>query len=305
MANNNLSIGSLSTVAWTDMNGTGLSPADLVDVNAEITAALALAGALLGAINSSINLGQSQFALYSRTGAAPDYLRLVSDPTVASDHAALILRATGIQVADEAPLSLSQWRRVAAGLEDYAALQISKRDPYSATSPGGIKNSNGHWYVNGQEVSLLDVYMAVRVNQVANFDDSLNVYIEELNANNRLVKAANEWLNVLRAKKPADSTGTGAAFGTEISDFSSKWGISPTSTFHPSNSLGAGNVRQTVYDGAISGVTSYVEAKDTENQIAQQKLEQMTNRRSEVLEGLTSFVKAQSQTGQSFARNLG
>jgi hypothetical protein len=31
----------------------------------------------------------------------------------------------------------------------------------------------------------------------------------------------------------------------------------------------------------------------------------MTNRRSEVLEGLTSFIKAQSQTGQSMSRNLG
>jgi hypothetical protein len=49
----------------------------------------------------------------------------------------------------------------------------------------------------------------------------------------------------------------------------------------------------------------YVSQKDTDNQIAQQKLEQMNNRRSEVLEGLTSFTKSQSQTGQSMSRNLG
>ena len=157
--------------------------------------------------------------------------------------------------------------------------------------------------------------MAVRVNQVANFDDSLNIYIAELNANNRLVKAANDWLNTLRTRKGVPE----APSGNDRKNFSIKWGYDPVATFHASDKP-AGDVitadpATTSYaplaattkqiDEYINNVRSYVDAKDSSNQTVQQKLEQMTNRRSEVLDGLTSFAKAQTQTGSSFARNLG
>jgi hypothetical protein len=73
--------------------------------------------------------------------------------------------------------------------------------------------------------------------------------------------------------------------------------------FQPKATTTSGNYK--VWDTYIDDVKSYIDAKDTSNQTVQQKLEQMTNRRSEVLEGLTSFAKAQTQTGSSFARNLG
>jgi hypothetical protein len=309
MAIDNPTIGNLATVAWTDLNGTGLSSSgtgatSVAYVESERADGLALAAALRSAINAAVNEGQSRFPLWVPPSTLTPLYTDANDATVAAD---LIERATGIRPDIASASPLSEWRRIAAGLDDYAALQASKLDPRT-NAAGGIQNVNGHWYVNGQQVSLLDVFMVVRINQVANFDDSLNIYIEELNANNRLVKAANEWLNTLRGKKPAstaaaDNASLAPAFQT---DFFTKWGFSPEATFYPNGNRVVSTSRaQGIWDSNIETTKSYIEQRDTENQTAQQKLEQMTNRRSEVLEGLTSFIKSQSQTGQSFSRNLG
>jgi len=85
--------------------------------------------------------------------------------------------------------------------------------------------------------------------------------------------------------------------------FSAVWGFDPYTVFQPKATATFGTDK--TWDTYIDDVKGYVDAKDTDNQTVQQKLEQMTNRRSEVLDGLTSFAKAQTQTGSSFARNLG
>ena len=309
MSVNTLGFGSLASVAWTDMNGTGLTSTQLTQVNADKALADHIVGSLLGAINGAVNEGWIEFRL---TDLAP--LTLGNPPVTQSDlqreawaneRAAFIQTALDTTVTSTQDLSLSQWRRIAADLQDYAALQASKL-PATNNGGGGIKNVNGHWFVNGQQVSLLDVYMAVRVNQVSNFDDSLGIYIQELNDNNRLVKACNDWLAKLRGKKPTDtaSTVTWAEITQMAASFSATWKFDPINTFMPGYSTTA-PLNYLRVDTWIEEVKGYVDAKDTENQTVQQKLEQMTNRRSEVLEGLTSFAKAQSQTAQSFSRNLG
>ena len=298
---NSLGFGSLASVAWTDMNGTGLTSAQLAEVNTDISAATTIASVLIDVIKSAVKLGLTSFSLNN------------VDTSNSNDRASFITEVTGEDISATKQLSLNQWRAVAAQLQDHASQQASRRSP--SGEGGGIKTVNGNWYVNGQQLSLLDAYMAVRVNQVANFDDSLNIYIAELNANNRLVKAANDWLNTLRTRKGVPE----APSGNDRRTFSSKWGYDPVATFHPSDKP-AGDIIGVVpissgyvslaattkqIDEYINNVRSYVDAKDSSNQTVQQKLEQMTNRRSEVLDGLTSFAKAQTQTGSSFARNLG
>lgn len=293
---NTLGFGSLASVAWTDMNGTGLSAAELTSVNADIAKSRLIANALLGALQGAVNKDWTSFNL----GELFD----PPDPATAADWATDIGAFTGKSVSPSQNLSLSQWRGIAAELQDHEALQASKRS--TSGQGGGVKNVNGHWYVNGQQLSLLDVYMAVRVNQVANFDDSLNIYISELNDNNKLVKACNDWLNTLRSGKPEKTDIDGTISAAQGTAFSAKWGYDPLSTFMPQyGSALPLTGKQLTWDKWIETTKSYVDAKDTENQTVQQKLEQMTNRRSEVLEGLTSFAKSQSQTGSSFARNLG
>lgn len=293
MATNELGFGSLASVAWTDMNGTGLTTAQLAEVNTDIISANTIADTLINVIKNAVKGGLTSFSLFQAYASN------------STDRASFISEVTGEDISATKQLSLNQWRAVAAQLQDHAAQQASRRSPSGAG--GGIKTVNGNWYVNGQELSLLDAYMALRVNQVANFDDSLNIYIAELNANNRLVKGANDWLNTLRSRKTAATAPT----GDDRRTFSSKWGYDPVATFHPSDKPADNAALESLssdtkkIEGYIDNVRSYVDAKDSSNQTVQQKLEQMTNRRSEVLDGLTSFAKAQTQTGSSFARNLG
>jgi hypothetical protein len=291
----------------------------LAEVNTDISAASTIANSLIDVIKGAVKGGLTSFSLSNLAAGYFELTDLRTSPASTAkddrpiDWADFITEVTGEDISATKQLSLNQWRAVAAQLQDHASQQASRRSP--SGEGGGIKTVNGNWYVNGQQLSLLDAYMAVRVNQVANFDDSLNIYIAELNANNRLVKAANDWLNTLRTRKGA----TEAPSGNDRRTFSSKWGYDPVATFHPSDKpagdiigvspISSGYVslasETKKIDEYINNVRSYVDAKDSSNQTVQQKLEQMTNRRSEVLDGLTSFAKAQTQTGSSFARNLG
>ena len=312
MANTNeLGFGSLASVAWTDMNGTGLTTAQLADVNADIIAATTVATALIDSIKGMVKTGKTSFSLSDLNPAYFGLPDVGSAGNNAISWASFISEVTGDDISATKDLSLNDWRRVAAELQDYASQQASRRNPSGAG--GGVKTVNGHWYVNGQQLSLLDAYMAIRVNQVANFDDSLNIYIAELNNNNRLVKGANDWLATLRNKKPQATTGGGGVAAAERQSFSARWGYDPVAVFQPKDVgttgvgdyFNAGDPAYKKFDTWIETVKGYVDAKDTSNQTVQQKLEQMTNRRSEVLDGLTSFAKSQTQTGSSFARNLG
>ena len=308
---NSLGFGSLSSVSWTAMDGTGLNASQLATVNANINANGTIANLLLAAVNGAVNEGWSAFALTDLGGSL----------AASAGWAAQINARLGLNLNRSTELSLGEWRRIAAELQDDAAREASKRD---VNSGGGIKAVNGRWYVNGQEVSLLDVYMAVRVNQVANFDDSLALYMEELKANNKLVKAANQFLAVLRALKPSNTsqqvTGSSVLAAVISSVDNAGLGLSASSpsggsafaTFAPiaAKTLDEASEQSAGYNYLkfetwIEEAKQFVSQKDTENQIAQQKLEQITNRRNEVLEGLTSFIKSQSQTGQSMSRNLG
>jgi hypothetical protein len=310
---NELGFGSLASVAWTDMNGTGLTSTQLDEVNADISAASTIASALIDVIKGAVKAGWTRFNLSDLSAGYFQLTNLRTDTSSAtddraSDWADFISMVTGEAISATRDLSLNEWRRVAAELQDHASQQASRRSPEG--DGGGIKTVNGHWYVNGQQLSLLDAYMAIRVNQVANFDDSLNIYIAELNENNRLVQGANDWLSTLRSEKPT-TTNAATLSSSFRTSFSSVWGFDPVLAYHPTDTSGTTISNMSApsgyksFDTWIDNVKGYVDAKDTSNQTVQHKLEQMTNRRSEVLDGLTSFAKAQTQTGSSFARNLG
>jgi len=309
MATNNVGFGSLASVAWTAMDGTGLNAAQTISLKASLASVKDIYQTLLSSIKGAVNLGWTAFSLND--------INSLSAGTRTS-YAGLINSTANQSVSPSISLSLAQWREVAARMQDYYARESSK---LGANDGGGIKNVNGHWFINGQQVSLLDVYMSVRVNQVSNFDDSLAIYMEELKANNKLVKAANEWLAKIRTMKPTNTsdTVTWGDIRSAARVFYSSLGYNPMKAFMPTSwaqGVAAGDAAEnTVNDGTRSNYLKfetwieegkqYVSQKDTDNQIAQQKLEQMNNRRSEVLEGLTSFTKSQSQTGQSMSRNLG
>lgn len=280
------------------MDGTGLTEFENDALNTRISNQANLSTALLSAILGATNGGLDSFSLTD----------LGNHPTGQTPALNLqtLKKALGVNLSAATQLTLQEWRRLAISLENDAALQASKR---SVNDGGGVKTVNGKWFINGQEVNLLDVYMACRVNQVSNFDGSLKLHMNDLTASNKLVKAANEWLAKIRALKPTDTSSKIAwsKITAAGNSFSSTFGYLP-SVFMPTawGSADAGeSYNYLKFDTWVEECKNYVSQKDTDNQVTQQKLEQLTNRRGEVLEGLTSFIKSQSQNGQVTARNLG
>jgi len=205
--------------------------------------------------------------------------------------------------------SLDEWRQLIADARTWIAREESKLDPgkgsgTDARSVGGVQVHNGKWFVAGQEVTYDDVYFAVRVNQVANIDTNLNDYVGVIQKNNAKVKQANEFLSTLRTYKPTSTSATVSLSDLQKirNSFSSLYGYDPATRFDLKMTAAAG---QTSFDTWIETVKSAVSDLQSDNQTAQLKMERLNNQRSEVLEGLTSFTKGQSQTGASISRNVG
>jgi hypothetical protein len=207
------------------------------------------------------------------------------------------------------PPSLAEFRQAIEEARTWAAREESKLAPGKGTAvaareTGGVQVHNGKWYVAGQEVTYDDVYFAVRVNQVANIDTNLNDYVSVIQKNNAKVKQANEFLTTLRTYKPTSTSAT-----VSLSDlskirnsFSSLYGYDPSTRFDLKMTAAGG---QTSFDSWIETVKSAISDLQSDNQTAQLKMERLNNQRSEVLEGLTSFTKGQSQTSASISRNVG
>ncbi|MGA0806566.1 MAG: hypothetical protein ACO3PV_08640, partial [Pseudohongiellaceae bacterium] len=188
-------IGSLTNVAWTPLDGTGLSPQQTDSVSDQVEAAAAIAKALLAAVRSAFNRGMSQFSLDDLAELGHLSTLATGDDT-AGEWAAFIGSALRRAPAADQARSFGEWRRMAADLQQYAALQASRRDATWGVA-GGVTHANGQWYANGQALSLLDLFTAVRVNQVANHDDALDGFMRDLEANNRRLTAARAWMALL------------------------------------------------------------------------------------------------------------
>jgi hypothetical protein len=322
MAINDLTtgIGTLAHVAWTPLDGTGLSTAQRTSVDNDVKAASAMATALLEATKSAFNrdwarfslndladaAGLGAFAYLSRTDLRVSTLAATDD--TAADWAAFIGRALGSAPATSQARSLGEWRRLAADLQQYAALQASKfdagRDP-SLGIAGGVTHAHGQWYANGQALSLLDLFTAARVNQVANHEDALDDYMIQIQANGRRLAAAREWAAAIRKHMPATDAGNGTLPELEKTNFVAKWGFNPVTEFHkPATAPSFGSVVYQNFNLWLNDIKAYVDDKDQDNQALQQKLQQKSNRRDEVLEAMVTFASKQSKTGANMAGNL-
>jgi hypothetical protein len=319
MAINDLTtgIGTLAHVAWTPLDGTGLSTAQRTSVDNDVKAASAMATALLEATKSAFNRDWARFSLNDLADAAGlgafAYLRRtdlhVSTPATTddtpADWATFIGRALGSAPATSHARSLGEWRRLAADLQQYAALQASKfdagRDP-SLGIAGGVTHAHGQWYANGQALSLLDLFTAARVNQVANHEDALDDYMIQIQANGRRLAAAREWMETIRKYRPGSGSATLPA--TVKTAFTAKWGFNPVTEFHKTNPSFDASLVSDTFDIYLTDVKAYVDDKDQDNQALQQKLQQKANRRDEVLEAMVTFASKQSKTGANMAGNL-
>ena len=365
-------IGTLAGIAWTPLDGTGLSPAQRTSVDNDVKAASAMATALLEATKSAFNrdwarfslndladaAGLGAFAYLSRTDLRVSTLATTDD--TAADWATFIGRALGSAPATSQARSLGEWRRLAADLQQFAALQASRRDPVTGAA-GGITHANGQWYANGQALSLLDLFTAARVNQVANHEDALDDYMIQIQANGRRLAAAREWKAALSqestystynsgaryysgetaiyngreyAATPFHEIGSGSSYYDEKrvkwyiqgavptndtywddtgkvaissaikTSFMAKWGFDPVAEFHKTPVTFDSGIASDTLQIYSNDIKAYVDNKDADNQALQQKIQQKSNRRDEVLEAMVSFAGKQAKTGSNMAGNL-
>lgn len=302
--NNTQGVGRLASVAWTPLDGTGLSDQEQAVVDVQVDAAAEVADALLAAAQQAVNRGWSSFRL-DDLAALGQLKNLATGDDSAADWAAFIDQALGMTLSAADTYSLNDWKRTADAMQGYAALQASRRNPAGgADGGGGVTHANGQWYANGQALSLLDLFTAARVNRLANYDDSIDGYLQELQDNQRLLKAARDWGSLLRNKKPADSTSTATLTQAEVDAFVKQWNIQPIQTFTSKAQVGSAQ-KATQWDIWLTQLKSYVDVKDTTNQTLQGQIDQKANRRSEVIEAMASLAKKESKTGSMMASALG
>jgi hypothetical protein len=161
-------LGAVNSVTYTSLNGLDLSASQITDTTTKVQTASKMSGKFQEAVNSLLYQNLNSCAL-------SDLFTASSTPTLAQATTFLQtnLNAT---VNSHQQLSLDDLKTLKKALDNFGNKEASK---LPGNSGGGIKSVNGSFYVNGQEVTIQDVFMAVRVNQLANFEDQINAELKQ------------------------------------------------------------------------------------------------------------------------------
>lgn len=109
----------------------------------------------------------------------------------------------GISDTDE--LTVGEWEALAKRNAHFSYLDASK---LKISEGGGIKTYDGKWYVNGEQVSYLEVFFAVNINKLYVINERINTALDDMNKNNKKIKIANEISSALAAISPTTTDGT-------------------------------------------------------------------------------------------------
>jgi len=301
-------LGAINSVTYTSLDGLDLSAAQITSTTDKVKTASTLAGDLQQAINTLVYNNQT-------SGSLSQIYTAQSTPTLSEVTAFLQTNLNATIRADDL-LSLDDLKTLKKALDNFGNREASK---LPGNSGGGIKSVNGNFYVNGQEVTIQDVFMAVRVNQLANFEDQISNYMEQLQKNNDLAKAANAWITTLNNMTPTDTNQhiTPASFLAAQVSFYSQYSYDPVARFMPTSAKDAGtssvggitfallpDAISTKISAYVTDAKNYVTNINSENQTAQTYLDQLNNKRSEVLDSITNFTKSEGQVQQDLSSKL-
>jgi hypothetical protein len=302
------SLGAVNSVTYTSLDGLDLSAAQITDTTSRVKTATTIAGDLHQALNAMLYNNQTHCTL-------SQIFTATTTPTL-SEATAFLQTSLNTSINPGLSLSLDDLKTLKKGLDNFGNLEASK---LPGNAGGGIKSVNGNFYVNGQEVTIQDVFMAVRVNQLANFEDQINAYMNQLQKNNDLAKAANAWISTLNNMTPTNTTEhiTPASFLAAQQSFYALYSYDPVARFMPTSASGGGtsvvsghtfallpDAISTKISAYVTDAKNYVTNINSENQTAQTYLDQLNNKRSEVLDSITNFTKSEGQTQQDMASKL-
>jgi hypothetical protein len=216
-------------------------------------------------------------------------------------------------------MTLQQWSQAVDTLEAYAARQASSLPPGQG---GGAKYYGGTWYLNGEPISFAMLFVASRVNTYDALDTLMASSLSTIAANNRLVHRLGEMLKAGRALTQENAFDFAAREGfyqaghtwddyyprPDALHWSTLFNLA-SSIIGPSSKLALGIqngnwMSPEDWKTAMDELSTIMDSKTADNQIAQLRMESVMNSRANLLDGLSSFMKGQQNAGSSVSRNI-
>ena len=219
-------------------------------------------------------------------------------------------------------LTLGQWSNAEEALMKHVARLNSMLAPGEG---GGVQHARGHWFVNGQDFTLAEMVMAIRMGNLNGLDKALETDLNTMLANTSL---ARQLLSILSNMKwQRGQSDTDATFEsdpifdsiTQFKDFADEAGLSLQRLrelglqFRGSNSqlLAAGTaaeiaeaLSETDYAETMLEIQSLFDSVNTENDVKRLRVQARQNERMNMLEGMSNFYSGVSAVNQIAARNL-
>jgi hypothetical protein len=287
--------------------GTDLSAIQVTDVQAKVKGASDLAQAIRDALASAHRLSLKEFQ------PASSLLILPADLTKSLRET--LFNGVMESAYNSAPLSLQQWSQAVERLEAFAAQQGSSLPPGKG---GGAKYYGGTWYLNGEPISFAMLFVASRVNAYDALDTLLAGSLNTIAANSNAIHVAPDLLKKMRAFLASNSwTGTDQYPGD--TSLNTAWGeygglkLTGFAAWEKANYSNPqaniddnvdGKFSKSQYSDLIDRVQTYFDSKTADNQIAQLRMESVMNSRANLLDGMSSFMKGQQNSGSSVSRNI-
>jgi hypothetical protein len=296
--------------------GLGLNAADVAQVASELDLVRGLQQAIGQAIRNARARGLGSFApdegiLRLPPGMGSTLRDQLFQEVMGTTYTSLTLEA--------GQRSLEFWSQASDALAQYSAKKASTLPPAQG---GGPQYANGHWYVNGEPYTLAELFLAVRMGSFQQMDNYVSQEVGTQSANAAM---ARKILSLLGAMKSAFSLGntTNGTYSLdtqykslldqagltldEMSLLGQKTTLSTSQCASAAASYTASHsatMTGTDYGALVDEVRAVFDASNSSNQVQQLRVESAMNSRTNILEGMTAFLRGQVSEAKALARGL-
>lgn len=300
----------------TPVAGTQLSASQQRSLGADIAAAQVVANAIRAALEQARAMGVDAF------DASDEAIFVLPDSVSQVQRDRVFNEVMGRPWAGS-EMRLRDWATAAQRIDQWVGQSLSKLPPAAG---GGVQNVSGQWYVNGEAYSMAELFTATRVNIYNSLDEMLNNSLNTIAANNRMVNRLTEVLKAGRAL----STGWAGGLIAENAYYESghmwddgrvradavHWNtvkqladaiLGTGSVLANSISQGwnaGGTIGGDKWKTAMDQLSTVIDSKTADNQVAQQRMESVMSLRGNLLDGLGSMLKGQQNMNSSVSRNF-
>ena len=162
------------------------------------------------------------------------------------------------------------------------------------------------FYIDGEAYNLIEALTVVLARRVRNLEDSVQDYLNEMQAQNRMAEIANDYLSKLRSYRPQEADGNAdvtalLAYNTE---FIIENGIDPKKEFGLEDFDWDPPLKQTEVDQMIEATRSKISSYNSTQDLAQLKLQRFNNNRNEAISLMSNLDKSFHDLTSTIIRNI-